>query len=477
MNISVRFFIGYFLIMGLAVWFVLNIFRQEMEPGLRQATEETLVDTAHVLAELAAPNLAQGRIPSGEFSKSLSAARQRLPHASIYGVTKETVDFRIYITDAQGIVLYDTEGLAQGANYSQWRDVSRALRGEYGARSTRDNPDDPFSSVMYVAAPIYWNEQIIGVLSVAKPAYSILPYLQRSEDRVKHAGLLLLLVSGTIGLAFSFWLTWSISRLRAYALDVSAGRKAIPPTTGGKQFSDLAQALAEMREQLEGKQYVENYVQNLAHEMKSPLSAVVGAAELLEENPPEADRKRFTHSIVEQSRRMQHTIERMLKLARVEQLQTPEEVVRIIPAELVRQCLETRQNALEQRKLSHQLQIDSQSTCQGDVFLLQQALLNLLDNAIDFSPEGGEILIRISEQSEQLCITVRDQGSGAPDYALPHLFDRFYSLPHPSTQRKSTGLGLPFVREVARLHGGDAFFTNLPEGGAEVSLLLPINGR
>jgi two-component system sensor histidine kinase CreC len=96
-----------------------------------------------------------------------------------------------------------------------------------------------------------------------------------------------------------------------------------PPTSGGRQFSELARALAVMRERLEGKQYVERYVQNLAHEMKSPLSAIVGAAEILEDDPPAGDRQRFAVSVGEQARRLQDIIDRMLMLARVEQLQAP----------------------------------------------------------------------------------------------------------------------------------------------------------
>jgi two-component system sensor histidine kinase CreC len=101
---------------------------------------------------------------------------------------------------------------------------------------------------------------------------------------------------------------------------------------------------------------------------------------------------------------------------------------------------------------------------------LRQAIANLLDNAIDFSPAGGEIGVALEKQPGNWRLTVRDHGEGAPDYALPRLFERFYSLPRPATGRKSTGLGLPFVREVAQLHGGDAHFANHPQGGAEVTL-------
>lgn len=473
MNISVRLFLGYFLMLGLAAWFVLNIFTHEAEPGIRQATEETLVDTAHVLAELAAPELAAGRIADGQFAAALAAARGRSPQARIWGVRKDSIDFRVYLTDQRGRVVFDSEGAAVGADYSQWRDVARVLKGEYGARNTRENPDDHASSVMYVAAPVVAGGQLIGVLSLAKPLSSVLPYIGRAEYRVKRAGYILLAASALIGVAFSAWLSWSINRLRAYARDVSEGRKVAPPTSGGRQFSELARALAVMRERLEGKQYVERYVQNLAHEMKSPLSAIVGAAEILEDDPPAGDRQRFAVSVGEQARRLQDIIDRMLMLARVEQLQVPEGAVNVDLGELLQRCLGERSMALHSRGLHCRIAAQAPLTVRGDVFLLQQAVLNLLDNAIAFSPADGCIEIGLRRCGERAEISVRDHGNGAPEYALPQLFERFYSLPGLATGKKSSGLGLALVREVARLHGGDADFVNHSEGGALARLLLP----
>ena len=473
MNISVRLFFGYFLVVGLAAWFVLNTVNRETEPGIRQATEETLVDTAHVLAEMAALELSAGRITQGAFADSVRAAIRRSPQADISGVHKESVDFRIYVTDARGTVVYDSRQAAIGEDFSQWRDIARVLRGEYGARQTREDPYDPASTIMHVAAPIFWQGELIGALSLAKPMASVAPYAERAARRVKESGLLLLVASAAIGLFFTAWLSWSIHRLRAYARDVSEGRKAEVPTGGGSQLSELAQALAAMRERLEGKQYVERYVQNLAHEMKSPLTAVIGAAEILESDPPEADRRRFADSIAEQSRRMQAIIDRMLLLARVEQLQSPEGQRLLPPAELLQTCIDLRRQALEARRIACNLHVDADTNIKGDALLLQQAVLNLLDNAIEFSPEGGQIELTVSGDGEEVTLSVRDHGQGAPDYALPQLFERFYSLPRPATGRKSTGLGLALVREVARLHGGEATFENHPEGGGLAILRLP----
>ena len=474
MNISVRLFIGYFLVVGLAAWFVLNTFVKETEPGIRQATEETLVDAAHVLAELAAPELAAKRLERGPFADAVRAAIRRSPQADISGVHKESIDFRIYVTDAKGIVIYDSRNAAIGEDFSHWRDIARVLRGEYGARSTREDPYDPNSSVMHVAAPIFWQGELIGVLSLAKPMSSIAPYAERAAQRVKQSGLLLLAVSAAIGLFFTGWLTWSINRLRAYARAVAEGRKAEPPTGGGHQLSELARALAQMREKLEGKQYVEKYVQNLAHEMKSPLTAVIGAAEILEGDPPADDRHRFAASIGEQSRRLQTIIDRMLMLARLEQLQSPEGSVAVDLKKLLKTSIDLRRPQLDARRLDCQLSADAAPTVtRGDAFLLQQAILNLLDNAIDFGPAGSTIEIALSAANGNAEISLRDHGSGAPDYALPQLFDRFYSLPRPATGRKSTGLGLALVREVARLHGGEAGIENHPEGGGVGWIRVP----
>jgi two-component system sensor histidine kinase CreC len=228
-----------------------------------------------------------------------------------------------------------------------------------------------------------------------------------------------------------------------------------------------------MRERLEGKQYVEKYVQNLAHEMKSPLTAVIGAAEILEGDPPADDRRRFADSISEQARRLQAIIDRMLMLARVEQLQSPEGITTLDLEALLNSCIALRRQQLDARHLDCQLNVDAASNVRGDAFLLQQAVLNLLDNAIEFAPEGSCIEINLQTIGEQVEISLRDHGAGAPDYALPQIFDRFYSLPRPATGRKSTGLGLALVREVARLHGGEASFENHPEGGGLARIRLP----
>jgi two-component system sensor histidine kinase CreC len=325
---------------------------------------------------------------------------------------------------------------------------------------------------MYVAAPVLRQGKLLGVVSVGKPVATLMPYADRARDRVLRAGFALLALSALIGLGFTLWLTRSINRLRDYALAVADGKSATPPTAGGRQLSELAASLALMRAKLEGKQYVEQYVQSLTHELKSPLTAIRGAAELLQEAGLPDDSRRFAGNIAEQSERMQLVIERLLALARIEQLEVPEERHEIVLRELIEQTVQSRDEQIAARRLSVHAGGDTGVAVRGDPFLLRQALGNLLDNAIAFSPEGGTVELAVATTADRVSIAVSDQGPGAPDYALPRLFERFYSLPRPATGRKSTGLGLAFVREVARVHGGAVTFANRPEGGAIATLTL-----
>jgi two-component system sensor histidine kinase CreC len=110
---------------------------------------------------------------------------------------------------------------------------------------------------------------------------------------------------------------------------------------------------------------------------------------------------------------------------------------------------------------------------EGDAFLLHQALINLLANAIDFSPAGAAVDVAAATAGRRIELTVRDCGPGIPDYALDRVFERFYSLRRPDSGKKGTGLGLAFVREVAHLHGGEVHLTNNDGGGAVATLALP----
>jgi two-component system sensor histidine kinase CreC len=231
-----------------------------------------------------------------------------------------------------------------------------------------------------------------------------------------------------------------------------------------------------MREELEGKQYVERYVQHLTHELKSPLAAIRAAAELLDEDMETTQRARFLGNIRGQCGRLQDIADRMLDLATLEHRQRLDAPQRLSLAQLARQAIEAAASGLAARHLSMDAAIDTDAQVLGEAFLLQRALANLIDNAVAFSPEGGRLRLTLSREGAMARLRLRDPGPGVPDYAQTRIFERFYSLPRPDGGPRSTGLGLPFVAQVAALHGGTVQLDNAAEGGTIATLSLPIAG-
>ncbi|WP_085706695.1 two-component system sensor histidine kinase CreC [Pseudomonas sp. B35(2017)] len=472
MPLGLRIFLVYVLFIGLTGYFVLNTVMEEIRPGVRQSTEETLVDTANLMAEILRDDFKAGTLNQNRWPQLLRAYGERQPKATIWGLPKNQVNHRIYVTDANGIVVLDSSGAAVGQDYSRWNDVYLTLRGEYGARSSRSDPDDPASSVMHVGAPIRDSGKIIGVVTVAKPNSSLQPYVDRTERRLLGYGAALIGLGLLFGALLSWWLSRALHRLTGYAQAVSEGRRAQVPHYRGGELAQLATAVEQMRTQLEGKAYVERYVHTLTHELKSPLAAIRGAAELLQGDMPAEHRQRFVGNIDSESARMQQLIERLLNLAQVEQRQTLEEQVTVPLAELVDGLLQAQVARIEGRRLRVEQAVPADLALTGEPFLLRQALANLLENALDFTPAGGLLRLSAERDGGQVLIRLFNEAEPIPDYALPRLSERFYSLPRPDSGRKSTGLGLNFVEEVVKLHGGSMAVGNA-ENGVEVILRLP----
>ncbi len=518
MKIGLRILLGYFLIVGISAWFLLNVAVDEVKPGVRASQEDTLVDTAHLLAEMAARDVKNGVLT--EIGPRMRDVARRSVVARINGIAKQHLDYRVYITDARGIVLFDTAGQDVGKDYSRWNDVYLTLRGKYGARSTKSSPYDENSTVMHVAAPILDPDdrsRIIGVLTVAKPNASVQAFIEKGQRIIMRWGIALLVLSLLVGMAFAWWLARSLRRLMDYVAAVEAGRKAALPDLGDNEIATLGRALEAMRTRLEGKEYAERLMHTLAHELKSPIAAIQVSAELLQEPVPEAERQRFLANILEQNTRQKQLIDKLLALVRVEQRQRLEQAA---PVELRALCAAVAEDfagPLAARGIvlaaGHgagadlDTGVDAEAGAetgvkagaksgpraeaegspraavwhpggapllvQGDALLLRQALGNLLDNAIGFAPPGSVIRLVPERRGGHAVVTVCDSGPGIPAYAQERLFERFYSLPRPDGA-KSTGLGLPFVREVAALHGGTVTVTNAVHGGCCAELALPL---
>ena len=474
-SFSLRAFVVYFLILGTLLWFTLDNAIERLNDGMRQSAESVMVDMANMMATLIENDLRAanaGAIPVVTLESLFSGVKQRSLQAQIYQVTKTEVDTDVYVTDHNGIIIYDSSGEHLGEDFSRWRDVSLTLEGEYGARTSyRDQsatePED--EKVMVIAAPIRADQDIVGVVSVMKSINSLEGHLLTESNQLMRYAVLLLVAALVIGYLLSVWFTASLQKLSDYADTMAAGRPARAPGFLDQRFRQLANSLTHMREQLDGKEYVENYIHSLTHELKTPITSIRGAVELLNENMPEADRAKFIGNINTSNRRMARLVDKMLSLAKLEgltELVDPSEFD--LKPTLDRLLLE-RDPQIQKRDLRVSAPDDSSLVLFGDKLLISQAAANLLDNAIDFSVDGGEIVIRVEVDDHWQRISVRNQGEAIPEFALQRMYERFFSLPRPhgddqDGSEKSTGLGLSFVQEIMKLHQGSVRVINVEDG-------------
>lgn len=470
-----RVFLGLLGIFILAFAFLTYRIAKDLDPRYREPAEDSLIETAHLLATLIELDLQNGAIDVTRLGPAFQNLYSRRFSAQVYTVEKTRVELRVYVTDRTGHVVFDAQGTALGKDYSRWNDVSRTLQGRYGARTTNDVADDPRTATMYVGAPIWHADQIVGVVSVGRPVLSFGQYVQAARSRIITAGV----VSGAafllLAVLLSLWLVRPVGLVAGYVRYLRREPGAVRPKLGRGALGAMAAAYQEMRDALAGRQYVTEYVQTLTHEIKSPLSAIRGAADLLREQMPEEDRRRFVENIRREAARTQELVDRLLELAALERQRRLDRIEPVSLLEIASAAVRATEPKAQRRRLSVMLTAEADVHLRGDPLLLAGALTNLVENALDFSPEGGRVEIRIARVGDQAQLIVRDEGPGVPDYALGRVFDRFYSLARPHSGKKGTGLGLTFVKEIAELHGGSASLHNDPRGGAIATLRLPLD--
>lgn len=450
----------------------------EMRPRYYQSFEEPLVDMANILAEIASQEF-DAQQP--EFERLRSAFERvylRRLNADIYGLSKDNVDIRVYITDRYGSVIFDSYNQAVGRDFSNWLDVNRTLQGKYGARSSPLTETPPARderearSIAYVAAPIYRDGVIVGVLSVGKPKTNVTRFILKARQDLIWAvlGITALLII-TVTMLY-LWVSRPLYRVAQFAERITRGEAIAAPDLGRNEIGGVARAIAAMRQALDGKQYIERYTQTLAHELKSPLASIKASAELLLEDMPAAQRRRFIANIQSENERALNLIQRLLELAAVENRQGFVEKTSIRLKDLLDEITASLQPTLLQKNVAIAIAEPMPVCVLGERFLVKQTLFNIVDNAVAFSRVGGQVTIDARYEMGDTIITIRDQGPGIPAYAQKRIYDRFYSLPRPDTQHRSSGLGLSFVKEAMELHQGSVTLLS-DDSGTEAIIRFP----
>ncbi|MFP3853984.1 MAG: sensor histidine kinase [Anaerolineales bacterium] len=305
-------------------------------------------------------------------------------------------------------------------------------------------------------------------------------FLARVNRALFFGGAVAVVAALLLAALLSGQLTGALRRLTEATRSLAAGRLGEQvEIRSSDEVGELASAFNSMSQELaEAERRRRQMTADIAHELRTPLSLILGQSEALldEVVPPDEENLHVLH---QEAHRLNRIVEdlRTLSLAEAGKLKLHRGWVD--PAEMVRRCLNARKTWAMKRGLHLSSSgLDEVPEILADSDRLEQALGNLVDNAMRHSPEGGRIWVRGRATSEEAAFVVEDEGPGIDSGDLPHIFDRFYRADEArSRQHGGSGLGLAIARSIARSHGGEINVENRVEGGARFVLTLPIAGN
>lgn len=323
--------------------------------------------------------------------------------------------------------------------------------------------------LLFVAEPIIPQRRVVGVVYVVRSTVPVIAELHRIRRGLYMLTAAAFLFTLLVTLALAWSISRPLSRLAKAAKRIADGERDVRvPVEGAGEVRALGESFSTMTEELHRRlRFASEFAADVAHEFKSPLTSIRGAAELLSEGAADepAAREKFLSNILLDVARLDRLVSRLLELGRIEAAGTETARDVVVVAKLVETLAERYPSLvvhpIERAPIVHGRQAD-----------LSRALMNLLENALRFSPEPGTVQLTVRRQRNKVLFIVDDAGPGVPESDQERIFSRFFTT---ESAEEGTGLGLAIVRAVAEAHGGGVSVSPSPAGGSR--FVLSISAR
>jgi signal transduction histidine kinase len=411
--------------------------------------------------------------PAGDdaWSRAGTALNPLLQRAQVFNLSG------VRVLDPQGCVVASSRG-ELGACLDHLEEVQTALAGRYGVavrQRISDEPVPPLNSIrrrgsfrVFSAVPVFLDGKVVGVVRLSRTAVSPLESLWTHWGKIALLLFVCLVVTPAITYLLSHAISSPVRMLTRSAEAIARGEPAEPFVPGAlapRELRVLSASVERMTAQLrERASYVLEFASNVTHELKTPITAIAGAVELLQDQAhpmSEEQRQRFLANVAEDARRMERLVHRLLQLARIQNV--PDEVEQIDVRRFLEALVARYSGAPIRLEVAPELPPLSMNRDH-----LEAAVRNLIDNAIRHGA-GKPIDVSASPSGEgRLAFAVRDRGPGIREAHRERIFDRFFTT---CRDEGGTGLGLSIVKAVADTRGGRVELDTGPEG-TELRLIL-----
>jgi signal transduction histidine kinase len=386
------------------------------------------------------------------------------------------LETRIRIVDARGLVLVDSEGEMQGADLAGDPLVGQALAGQYASRR------DTGGAVpeMHLALPITVDGGLVGAVYLSQPLGDALLVVRDLRTRWLISVAVALLLSGAVGLVLSRAITRPLRRLTAAAGIVARGDLDVRvPVRSHDEVGALSRAFNDMTARLRAARQAQiDFVANVSHELRTPLTAVKGTVETLRDGAVDDPvvRDRFLETVETETDRLIRLVNDLLVLSRFDSqaLNLRREPLGV--GALARDAADRLAHRAAARRVSVRVETAASiPPALADRDRIEQVLVNLLDNAIKYSPPGGTVRVRILRGADGgVRVEVEDEGIGIPAAELARIGERFYRADRARSRAEGgSGLGLAIARALVEAHGGRLWLESEEGQGTVARFSLP----
>lgn len=293
--------------------------------------------------------------------------------------------------------------------------------------------------------------------------YTSVKEVQATYEELLHRTLMLMMASFVLAFVFAYAFTKQTTKPLASMVkateEMAKGNfEQKAEVEGTEEIQRLAESFNTMSEQLSRlEESRREFVANVSHELRSPMTSIHGFIQgMLDGTIPVADHPKYLQIVSDETTRLTKLINELLQLSRIEQGKTSLRASCFDINELLRRVLVRRYNDIEQKQIEIEIEFEKERAfCVGDVDAIEQVAVNLLDNAIKFTPEKGRIWIGSKEKGDKNLMWVADDGQKILPGDLPHIFERFYKGDKSHTPGHGTGLGLSISQKIISDHGED----------------------
>lgn len=332
-------------------------------------------------------------------------------------------------------------------------------------------------SVMSVAIPLKVEDTIVGTIVVHREVEDFGVGISTIFRQV--------LFPLVISMAFAFMLVLILSRYIVKPIkDISyaAGELArgnldwrVKSNTKD-ELGELAISFNKMAEELKLQDGLRNtFIANVSHELRTPLASTQGFVQgMLDRAIEEKDRDKYLEIVLAETKRMNTLITDLLSLAKIESGKFPMELSEFDINELVRRCIIMFEKRIEDKNLEVSIQLtEEKMLVWADEDRISQVVTNLVDNAVKFTSEGGELKIWTNSAGNKVYVNIADTGEGIPEEEQPYIFERFYKVDKSHSRKKpGTGIGLSIVKRIITQHGEKITLRSVRDKGTTFTFTL-----